>query len=96
MTLYVKAFLLLGTLGMAVQTFLWRQNEELGVLYLILFTAFRELWEANNECARNNGVGRQNICTVGQTARACAPKIIHTKEDRRAKRRNTEKNRRTK
>lgn len=48
MIVYLKAILLLGSLGMAGQTILFRGNEELGILYLILFTAFRELWEVDN------------------------------------------------
>lgn len=60
MITYVKAILLIGSLLMAAQTILIRGNEELGILYLILFTAFRELWEIDRDRQRNNRAGRNN------------------------------------
>lgn len=45
---------------MAAQTMLIRENEELGILYLILFTAFRELWEIDCDRQRNNRIGRND------------------------------------
>jgi hypothetical protein len=49
MITYIKAILLLGSLGMAAQTIFVRGNEELGILYLILFASFSDLWEVENE-----------------------------------------------
>jgi hypothetical protein len=60
MMTYIKAILLIGSLLMAAQTILIRGNEELGILYLILFTAFRELWELDCDRQRNNRIGRNN------------------------------------
>jgi len=57
---YIKAILLIGSLLMAAQTMLIRGNEELGILYLILFTAFRELWEIDCDRQRNNRIGRND------------------------------------
>jgi hypothetical protein len=60
MMTYIKAILLIGSLLMAAQTMLIRGNEELGILYLILFTAFRELWEIDCDRQRNNRIGRND------------------------------------
>jgi len=60
MMTYIKAILLIGSLLMAAQTMLIRENEELGILYLILFTAFRELWEIDCDRQRNNRIGRND------------------------------------
>lgn len=60
MITYIKAILLVGSLLMAAQTILIRGNEELGILYLILFTAFRELWEIDRDRQRADRPSRNN------------------------------------
>lgn len=66
MMMYIKATLLLGSLGMAAQTAFIRGNEELAILYLILFTAFRELWEIESDRRSRTKSGGKNSKKVAR------------------------------
>ena len=80
MIVYLKAILLLGSLAMAGQTILFRGNEELGILYLILFTAFRELWEIDNGKRCGHRTCRKNRKKIAKHKKRRATKTGFTKE----------------
>jgi hypothetical protein len=77
---YIKATLLLSALAMATHTIAWRGNEELGILYLILFASFKELWEIKNEPAEQlSGRSRRNSKNAKTNPRRRARKNRATK-----------------
>lgn len=69
MITYIKAILLITALAMATQTIVVRGNEELGILYLILFASFRELWEIDNDTSRQPDAGRRRNSKTSKTGK---------------------------